>query len=238
MSIHAKLYIDEIEYTVLKFDFDFQKGKDVNGRPTTKYTGGLFNFIIESTNKTDILLWNIHPTQMKEVKLVITPNHTIGKSRTIILGDAICLSFTNEYYSVDNKPLIEHFTVSPGYMLQNGQTIFEKNWKVTDLSMANVEATRVVKKESEIVDCYYTDLEGNEDSELTVGEEVYLVLKTENMTGETIDLDLSNHSKDFEYNDTILENDLLENINITSDLLKIKLKIVAQQQEASKLQTN
>jgi len=50
MSINAKLYIDEIEYTVLKFDFDFKKGFDVNGRPTTKFTGGLFNFAIDWMN--------------------------------------------------------------------------------------------------------------------------------------------------------------------------------------------
>jgi len=148
MSIYAKLYIDEIEYNVLKFDFDFQKAADVNGRPTTKYTGGLFNFTIESVNRTDILLWSVNPTEMKEVKLVISPNHNNGKSRIILLGDAICLNFTNEYFSEYNQPLKEYFTVSPGYMLQNDQLIFEKNWKRTDLT-ADVEATRITTNEEE-----------------------------------------------------------------------------------------
>ncbi|WP_346881798.1 type VI secretion system tube protein TssD [uncultured Algibacter sp.] len=236
MSMQAKLYIDELEYNVLNFDFNFRKEKDANGRPTTKYIGGLFNFTVESNTKTDIMSWSIHPTEMKKVKLVIIPNHNNGKTRTIILGDSVCLRLTNRYFSNNNQPLKESFTVSPGYMIQNGQTIFEKNWKVTDLSMINIEPTRISKKEPEIIDCYYTDLEGNEDTELTIGEEVYLVLKTENKIGEIIDLDLSNHSKDFEHNGAILENDLLEDISINSNLLKIKLKIVAPQEEPSKLE--
>jgi len=185
MSIQAKLYIEDREYTVLKFDFDFQKGADVKGRPTTKYTGGLFNFTIESGNSNDILLWSVHPTEMKEVKLVITPNHNIGKSRTIILGDAICLSFTNEYFSVDNQPLKEYFTVSPGYMLQNGQPIFEKNWKVTDFSMANVAPTRVTNHDDEvlepkIVDQYWLDEDEQtkiEETELNKHSVLYIKFK-------------------------------------------------------------
>ncbi len=184
MSIHAKLYIDEIEYTILKFDFDFQKTADVNGRPSTKYTGGLFNFTIESVNRTDILLWSVNPLEMKEVKLVISPNHNNGKSRTILLGDAICLSFTNEYFSEDNQPLKEYFTVSPGYMLQNGQLIFEKNWKRTDLT-ANVEATSITSNEEEvlepkILDQYWLDEDEQtriEEAEINKHSVLYIKLK-------------------------------------------------------------
>ena len=53
MSIQAKLYIEDEEYTVLNFDFDFQKNADVNGRPTTKFKSGLFNFTTESNKKME-----------------------------------------------------------------------------------------------------------------------------------------------------------------------------------------
>ena len=230
MSIHAKLYIDEVEYTVLKFDFDFQKAADVNGRPTTKYTGGLFNFSIESTNKTDILLWSVNPTEMKEVKLVISPNHNTGKSRTIILGDALCLSFTNEYFSVDNQPLKEYFTVSPGYMMQGGQIIFEKNWKRTDLSIANVEPTRItqVDEEQKIIRQYITDRNDVELEEYNLGDKIYYVIESQNMNGESIDLNLNDKTIDFLYKEERLKDDKLENYIIASEQDKIALEVIAE----------
>ena len=229
MSIQAKLYIDEIEYTVLKFDFDFQKQADVNGRPTTKYTGGLFHFAVESINKTDILLWSVNPTEMKEIKLVISPRHGSGKSRTIILGDSICLQFMNEYFSENNQPLKDYFTVSPGYMIQNGQIIFEKNWKRTNL-IADVEATRISNNENEpeVVDYYITDLEGTKKPEYEVGDKIYVVVKTRNMTGKELTLKLTDKTKDFKYKDEILPNDRLENYVINSNIEKIKLEVVQQ----------
>jgi len=230
MSIRAKLYIDEVEYTVLKFDFDFKKGADVNGRPSTKFNGGLFNFAIESVNKSDILLWSVNPTEMKEVKLVITPSHNMGKSRTIILGDAICLSFSNEYFSADDQPLKEYFTVSPGYMLQNGQTIFEKNWKVTDLTN-NVEATAITKaEEPRLIEYHFEDIDENplEKSKIKIDDFFYLVINSENAIGESITINLDDNFKDFEYNGSPLSNDTLKDVTITDDLFKVKLKAIKQ----------
>lgn len=230
MGIHAKLYIDEEEYTVLNFNFDLQKRADANGRPTTKYTGGLFNFTIESTKKLDIMLWSLHPTQMKKVELVISPAHLDGKSRKITLGDAICLSFTNEYFSTDNQPLKEYFTVSPGYMLQNGLTIFEKNWKVTDLELENTEATLVTEVLPNLIDYHYED-EGfnkiNKD-EINIDDIIYLVINSENAIGEEITINLDDNFKDYEHNGKPIKNDLLENIILEDDFHKVKLKAIKQ----------
>jgi len=85
-----------------------------------------------------------------------------------------------------------------------------------------------------IIDCYYTDLEGNENTELNIGDEVYLVLQTENMVGEIIDVDLANHAKDFEYNGAVLENDILEDLKITTEQQKVKLTIVPPQEKPIK----
>ncbi len=141
MSIHAKIFIDDEEHNVLNFNFDLQKGKDAKGKPTTKFTGGIFNFVIEATGSSNILDWNLNPTLMKNVKLVISSNHFDSKSRTLELGDAYCLKFANDFDATGNEPMKEYFTVSPGYLIQNGTIIFEKYWKVTDLNAENVEET-------------------------------------------------------------------------------------------------
>ncbi|WP_417237136.1 type VI secretion system tube protein TssD [Bizionia paragorgiae] len=38
MSIIAKLYIEEREINILKFDFSFNQNSDVSGRPSAKPT--------------------------------------------------------------------------------------------------------------------------------------------------------------------------------------------------------
>lgn len=45
-----------------------------------------------------------------------------------------------------------------------------------------------------ISEVYYTDLQGNRIEEIFLGEEVYLVLKTKNMIGKPIDINLSDNT--------------------------------------------
>ncbi|GFD83868.1 hypothetical protein MHM83_05655 [Tenacibaculum sp. Mcav3-52] len=59
---------------------------------------------------------------------------------------------------------------------------------------------------------------------------MYLVLKTENAIGQTIDIDLSNHTKDFVYNDKVIENDIIKDFKVTSSEHKLKLRVVVQQE--------
>jgi len=58
---------------------------------------------------------------------------------------------------------------------------------------------------------------------------VYLVVKTRNMIGQTKDIDLSNFNKTFEYNDELLEDNVLEKFNIKEATQKVKLKVVKPQ---------
>ena len=94
----------------------------------------------------------------------------------------------------------------------------------------NEEPITVIEEEEfKIIDCFYTDLEGNEVAEPKIGEEIYVILQTENGIGETTDIDLSDNSKDFIYNGQVLEDDVIKNYLINSDEDRIKLKIVPQQ---------
>lgn len=56
-----------------------------------------------------------------------------------------------------------------------------------------------------------------------------MVLKTKNTIGKIIDVDLSNHSKDFMYKGEVLENDTIKNVKVTANTHKIKLRVIAQQ---------
>ncbi|EKY10825.1 hypothetical protein HMPREF9073_03260, partial [Capnocytophaga sp. oral taxon 326 str. F0382] len=74
---------------------------------------------------------------------------------------------------------------------------------------------------------YFTDLQGNK---IDLGEdeqEIYLVIEGENLVGEQIDIDLTDKKLYFEYNGSILENDLLKNYTFKNDNKEqIKLKVI------------
>ncbi|WP_172915019.1 hypothetical protein [Capnocytophaga canis] len=93
------------------------------------------------------------------------------------------------------------------------------------------EKPKSMPKEEPRVRCYYTDLEDNPKAEVYIGDEVYLVIESEKMIGEIINIELSDEHKDFEYQGEILENDILRDILIEEDYQKILLKVVAPQKE-------
>jgi len=69
----------------------------------------------------------------------------------------------------------------------------------------------------DIIEAYFTDLQGNK---IDLGEdeqEVYLVIEGENLSGLTLDFNLNNKDLDFKYKDNILENDTLKDYTFTND---------------------
>lgn len=124
----------------------------------------------------------------------------------------------------------DYFTVSPGYMFQNGQIIFEKNWKRTNLT-ANVEATSITKEnEPRLIEYHFEDIDENklEKSKIKIDDFFYLVINSEYAIGESITINLDDNFKDFEYNGSPLSNDILKNIIVTDDFFKVKLKAIKQ----------
>jgi len=236
MSIKAKLHIDDRIVTILNFSFSLEQKTDYIGHPSSSPTGGIFRIVLETTRDNLFFEWMVN-NNMKNLKIVLSPTSMSSRSRIIELFDVYCLKHIENFDGVIEKPMSTFLEVSPAIMIDSGVKIFEKYWKVSDLSSQNVAPTVISQEEPEVVDCYYTDLEGNEQAEPTIGEEVYLVLQTENAVGKTIDIDLSNHTKDFIYNDEVIENDIIKDFSITSDLHKIKLRIIAEQEgEIEKIQ--
>lgn len=235
MSIIAKLHVDEKSFTILNFRYSIEQNSDYSGYPSAKPTGGLWSIVIESTKEHLFYEWMVAENSMKNLEIVLSPSSMNGKTRTIKLFDVYCLKYMENFDGVNSKPMSTYIEVSPAIMQDGGTNIFEKYWKVSNLSNT-AAATTINDGESKIVDAYYTDLDGNEDTELTIGDQVFLVIKTENMIGEIRDINLNSHQKDFEYKGQILEDDILSDFIINSDLQKIKLKIVAPQDKPIAIQ--
>lgn len=82
-----------------------------------------------------------------------------------------------------------------------------------------------------ITEIYYTDLEGNKKVNIFVDDEIYLVIESQNMIGKTINIDLADKHKDFEYQGERLENDILKDILIEENFQRIPLKVIIPQKE-------
>ena len=49
------------------------------------------------------------------------------------------------------------------------------------------------------------------------------------MIGKTVDIDLSDNTKDFKYEGQVLEDDILANLTINGNIQQEKLKVIPQQ---------
>ncbi|QCE42533.1 hypothetical protein E9099_14350 [Psychroserpens sp. NJDZ02] len=115
------------------------------------------------------------------------------------------------------------------------EAVYSAYWRTT-FPQQEVEPTVLENREEEIIDCYLTDYGNNENPNLEVEKEVYLVIKTENLIGQTKDIDISNFGETFSYNGETLEDNTLNGFNISQDLHKVKLKVVKSQNKKSSLE--
>ncbi|MBX2809240.1 MAG: hypothetical protein KTR20_11475 [Cellvibrionaceae bacterium] len=82
----------------------------------------------------------------------------------------------------------------------------------------------------QIIEAYYEYSDGSPipDNTVKIGDEVNWVLKTKNAIGKSIAIDFDDNTKDFEYNGLPIFEDILRGIVITSDVQKLRLKIIKQ----------
>lgn len=227
MSIIAKLHIEDKTFNLLKFNFSLNQKAGINGFPSAKPTGGIFNIVFETTKDALFFEWMISENTMQNLKIVLSPSAMNSKSRTIELLDAYCIKHQENFDGINNEPMMTYIQVSPAIMVQDGTKIFEWYWKVTDLN-ANVTPT-VIDNEPEIIRQYITDFEDNEINDYKTGDTILIHLETKNSVGEKITLSLNDKTQDFKYNGTILKNDTLKDYHINNDIEQIELEVIDQQ---------
>ncbi|WP_452223993.1 type VI secretion system tube protein TssD [Lacinutrix chionoecetis] len=150
MSIVSKLFIEDKEFNVLRFNFNFNQQHSNNGMPSSQTTGGIFNIELESTKDALFNEWMVHDKMMKNLKIKISQTHQVSKSRTIELLDVFCIEYKEVFDGVNNEPMKVYLKLSPAIMIQDGVKIFEWYWKETDLTKKSnsepLEKTKIAVK--------------------------------------------------------------------------------------------
>ena len=227
----AELLIFDKIYPILDFELTLEKEADTTGLPVSNPFGGKMIITFASgKNDTDLIEAAMGSRMMVRGIVRMYRRDGIQKLFDYEFANAYLLLRKETFDATSKNPLTTKIIIAPG-ILKKEDWIFENYWNPSNPFLtAATPISSSDDEELQIVDCYYTDLEGNEVAEPAVGEEVYLVVHSENGIGETTDIDLSNQTKDFMYNGEVLENDILKDYLINSDEDKIKLRVVAQQE--------
>lgn len=229
MSILAKIHYEELIINIVSFNVSFDQRSDATGRPSQRTLGGLWEITFETRKNDPFLEYMVNESMIPYLKIVIQPAVLGSRSRTIEIRDVYVLAYRGNFNGIDNQPMVTYIELSPASMVQNGQIIFVKKWKITDPDAKEVEATKI-EKEPKIVGYHIEDLDGNKlnKDEIYVGEEIILVIESSNAVGEMFEIDLDDQKLDYEHNGVELKDDILE-VQVTNDIERIHLKAISQE---------
>ncbi len=230
MSVKAKLVIDELEINIINFSFGFNQGKDTNGKPTQKPMFIGLQLTIETQKNVDLADWAFAQNQTKQIELHIYPVILGGKTRKLFFYDCHLIGWKNEFWASGNQPMSETLFISAGGIEDsNSVGVYSAYWRTT-YPPNDGEVTTLDEEEFAILSAHFEDENREQISELYNGIAT-LVLQTENGAGKVIDVDLSSAIHDFKYKGNILEDDILTNISLTADTVRIELEIIEEQND-------
>ncbi|WP_299601065.1 type VI secretion system tube protein TssD [uncultured Aquimarina sp.] len=229
MAFQAKLFINDEERNVLNSAFLYQQLVDANGRPQTTIQNGKIHLLVESTKNDELFYdWMFSTHTMYNGYVRFYKRDGFSKLFDFEFGNCHCVQLDEKFNAEGNDPLKMELLLSPGIQRVRGQ-VFEKNWNPSNpFAEAAPITEREENKELVLESAYFEDDSGNKITELENGK-AYLVIKTKDGQGKTVDIDLSSREHDFKYNGKILEDDVLTDVSIVGDITKVLLEIIDEQ---------
>ena len=223
MSFLAELIIDDIKRPIVQSNLHMKMDIGPNCKPCSLPHGGLIQIDLNGMH-TDFFEWMVAPDMMKHGKIRFHAKDGMTKGEHLEFWDCylIHLSFTQS-----GIHLITKMILSPGVIRYRGE-VTAKEWKITDLSQTGASENAIngneLQENPKLVESQMEDEDGNVIKKAKRGQTVYLNIKTKDMVGKKINIDLSDCKTEFEHEGSVVENDLLENHPVTADTMKIELK--------------
>ncbi len=234
MSFLAKLFINGKAINVLDTNVQFyQQFNNATQQPEGIPNGGLFDVTIEADGTTDMLGLAISPDTMCEGYIRFYKRDGMSKLVDYEFFDTYIVHYERYFRAFTGEPASDLLRFSPG-ILRIGDVVFEKWWKITDLNAKQAATTVPVQEEKQprVVDYYITDAMNNRIQEAKIGDTIFLNVKTKDMIGESMNIDLKDQTVDFKYQGKLLTNDMLTDLQVTGNLEKIELEVVAPSQQS------
>ena len=227
--MQARLFVDGEYYNLKSFEYGFITGSNTNGLSSSKTRQTGLSCTIEAIRQEFFEEWAMAGFMKKYVEIHM--DHTTigqGKSRILKCHDTFLFELNTRFSHISEDPMTFDLFMKSGAIEASWSTAAHvEAW--SELPTQDGEATVIEEEiEGSILDISYEDNQGNVITKIRKNKDVFLVVKTENMTGKTIDIDLSDDAYNFEYNGQILENDQLLNYSVANDISRIPLKTIKQ----------
>ncbi len=199
------------------------KLKDITGNPTTTTRKSPFHLMFESTGfDSDLYHYMFSPNASFSGELIFYDRDEFKTLYKVEFHKAYIVGFTEEFDNQDNLPLHINLTITCGAVKIKDVKKIE-NWVFED-PFIEVEPTVLENSgEGAVLETYFQDSQGERVSKTQKGVKVFLILKTQDMTGKQTDIDLSSINAPLEHQGQLLEDNKINGFNITSDTMKIEL---------------
>ena len=227
----AELVIFDKVYPILDFELTLEKDSDTTGLPVSNPFGGKMTIkFASSKNDTDILEAAMASRMMVKGYVRMYRRDGVQKLFDYEFANAYILLFNETFDATSKNPVTTKVIIAPG-ILKKEDWIFTNYWNPSNPFLtAATPISSNEEDEPQFLGYHFEDSNNNEipKAKIKPNQDVVLVLETENADGDTITIDLDDDNLDYEYNGTVLKNDVLEGVTITGEQTRIKLKAVNQ----------
>ncbi|VAW13463.1 hypothetical protein MNBD_BACTEROID03-1676, partial [hydrothermal vent metagenome] len=187
MSFLAKLYMNGRAINVLDTNVRFYQQLDpTTFQPTALPNGGIFTITIEADGSTDMLRLMLSQDTMCNGHIRFYKRDGMSKLVDYEFFDTHVVSFHSDFDSNSNSPATDTCTLSPG-ILRIGDMVFEKWWKVTDLSREKAKSTLApIPLQPKLSSVKWKSTEGESVEEIEYDGKVALQVKVANPEGGSV----------------------------------------------------
>ncbi|MFJ1492374.1 type VI secretion system tube protein TssD [Capnocytophaga canis] len=228
-----KLFIFGKQRTLLSFNISHYKNTTSQGKPLSFTLGSekLHIRFVQEQGDEAFLNWMLLKDENTQEygyyergKIVVYDNSGLDKK----LQEYDFIAKPIAYQSVfhHEKGLVINMTLSADKMLVYNDKFYIKPYYYPK-EHTEQRKEKEEKPTIEVTEMFFTDDKENKIQKGIIGQEIYLVIKGKNLSGEETDLVLIDDEIDFEYKGKRLENDILKGYIFENDEEeRISLKVV------------
>ena len=228
----AYLIIDDLKLVIKDYSMRISKDVDFNNKyPSKKGQHRGFQLTVEAPQNN--FLWEeaIKSYSMTPLMQIRFEPAIIGSEKTRIINmyDCHIVYHSVHYNHKSNEPLTESILIRCGGVDDSWYpgTVYSEHWRVT---YPNKEETTVDNNdEPKLINKFITDLNNVTIDDYNTGDKILLNIETINTIGKTITFNLNDKTHDFKYNGVVLENDILKNYLINSNMEQVELEVIDQE---------
>ena len=230
MSFLARLFINDRVINIKSSRIYFHQSKDIAGKPSGRVHGGMFTLVLELDGKTDLLHQMMAIEQTVEGYVRFYKRDGMSRLTDYEFKGAYVFRYLVTQTANGTNPALVEVSFSPG-ALRIGHVIYRRPWCDEEFDVEEAEPTPAPEQTPKVLDYYITDKDNNRIESATIGDTIYLNLRTRNMIGDKMDLSLDNPEQDYMYDGDRLVNDTITDFEMDRDDIKIELEVVEQENE-------